>query len=151
MLYLILLLPLAMAALSLVKSDRVRTVLLTAGQLLLLALLILACTLGDTATPVWHMTADLTFSLRLDGLGRFFCLLTAVCWLLTIPYAAVYMTHEGHHPRFYVFLMLTEAALPRKHRTHGSAGRRLFVDHAFDPGQPAPAGRRSARLSRTRP
>lgn len=41
--------------------------------------------------------------------------------------------------------------LPRKHRTHGSAGRRLFVDHAFDPGQPAPAGRRSARLSRTRP
>lgn len=111
MLYLILLLPLAMAALSLVKSDRVRTVLLTAGQLLLLALLILACTLGDTATPVWHMTADLTFSLRLDGLGRFFCLLTAVCWLLTIPYAAVYMTHEGHHPRFYVFLMLTEAAV----------------------------------------
>ena len=57
------------------------------------------------------MTADLTFSLRLDDLGRFFCLLTAVCWLLTIPYASVYMTHEGHHPRFYVFLMLTEAAV----------------------------------------
>ena len=111
MLYLILLLPLAMAALSLIRNDRVRTVILSVGQALLLALLIAACTLGDTATPVWHMTADLTFSLRLDGLGRFFCLLTAVCWLLTIPYAAVYMTHEGHHPRFYVFLMLTEAAV----------------------------------------
>lgn len=111
MLYLILLLPLAMAALSLIRNDRARTVILAVGQALLLALLIGACTLGDTATPVWRMTADLTFSLRLDGLGRFFCLLTAVCWLLTIPYAAVYMTHEGHHPRFYVFLMLTEAAV----------------------------------------
>lgn len=111
MLYLILLLPLALAALSLIRNDRARTVILSVGQALLLALLIAACTLGDTATPVWHMTADLTFSLRLDGLGRFFCLLTAVCWLLTIPYAAVYMTHEGHHPRFYVFLMLTEAAV----------------------------------------
>ena len=99
MLYLILLLPLALAALSLIRNDRARTVILAAGQALLLALLIDACTLGDMATPVWHMTADLTFSLRLDGLGRFFCLLTAVCWLLTIPYAAVYMTHEGHHPR----------------------------------------------------
>lgn len=95
MLYLILLLPLAMAALSLIRNDRARTVILAVGQALLLALLIGACTLGDTATPVWRMTADLTFSLRLDGLGRFFCLLTAVCWLLTIPYAAVYMTHEG--------------------------------------------------------
>ena len=104
MLYLILLLPLAMAALSLIRNDRARTVILAVGQALLLALLIGACTLGDTATPVWRMTADLTFSLRLDGLGRF-------CWLLTIPYAAVYMTHEGHHPRFYVFLMLTEAAV----------------------------------------
>ena len=111
MLYLILLLPLALAALSLIRNDRARTVILAAGQALLLALLIDACTLGDMATPVWHMTADLTFSLRLDGLGRFFCLLTAVCWLLTIPYAAVYMTHEGHHPRFYAFLMLTEAAV----------------------------------------
>ena len=111
MLYLILLLPLALAALSLIRNDRARTVILAVGQALLLAVLIAACTLGDTATPVWHMTADLTFSLRLDGLGRFFCLLTAVCWLLTIPYAAVYMTHEGHHPRFYAFLMLTEAAV----------------------------------------
>ena len=111
MLYLILLLPLALAALSLIRNDRARTVILAAGQVLLLALLIGACTLGDMATPVWHMTADLTFSLRLDGMGRFFCLLTAVCWLLTIPYASVYMTHEGHHPRFYAFLMLTEAAV----------------------------------------
>ena len=53
MLYLILLLPLALAALSLIRNDRARTVILAAGQVLLLALLIGACTLGDMATPVW--------------------------------------------------------------------------------------------------
>ena len=40
MLYLILLLPLALAALSLIRNDRARTVILAAGQVLLLALLI---------------------------------------------------------------------------------------------------------------
>ena len=40
MLYLILLLPLAMAALSLIRNDRARTVILAVGQALLLALLI---------------------------------------------------------------------------------------------------------------
>ena len=38
MLYLILLLPLALAALSLIRNDRARTVILAAGQALLLAL-----------------------------------------------------------------------------------------------------------------
>ena len=38
MLYLILLLPLALAALSLIRNDRARTVILAAGQVLLLAL-----------------------------------------------------------------------------------------------------------------
>ena len=53
MLYLILLLPLAMAALSLIRNDRVRTVILSVGQALLLALLIAACTLGDTCSPAF--------------------------------------------------------------------------------------------------
>ena len=39
MLYLILLLPLTLAALSLIRNDRARTVILAAGQALLLALL----------------------------------------------------------------------------------------------------------------
>ena len=46
MLYLILLLPLALAALSLIRNDRARTVILAAGQVLLLALLIGTCTMG---------------------------------------------------------------------------------------------------------
>ena len=41
-------------------------------------------------------------------------------------------------------------ALPRVDRPHGPAGRRLLVDHAFDPRLAASAGRRGARLSRSR-
>lgn len=113
MLYLILLLPVALGFGSLLfgSRDRARTLFLATGQALLLGLLLWCCTMGDLTSPVWHMSRDLTFSLQLDGLGRFFCLLTAVCWLLTIPYASEYMKHEGHHPRFYLFLFLTEAAV----------------------------------------
>lgn len=113
MLYLILLLPLILAFGSLLfgAHDRGRTWFLAAGQAVLLGLLLWSCTLGDLQSSVWHMSDTLTFSLQLDGLGRFFCLLTAVCWLLTIPYASEYMKHEGHHPRFYLFLFLTESAV----------------------------------------
>lgn len=59
--------------------------------------------------PVWYMTESLTFSLKMDPVGAFYCVLTAACWLLTILYASVYMTHEGGEPRFYTFLFTTEA------------------------------------------
>ena len=71
MLYLILLLPLALAALSLIRNDRARTVILAAGQVLLLALLILACTLGDMATPVWHTLA--AADIPHEGDRRLYC------------------------------------------------------------------------------
>lgn len=113
MLYLILLLPVVLGFGSLLfgSRDRARTLFLAVGQALLLGLLLWCCTMGDLQSPVWHMSDTLTFSLQLDGLGRFFCVLTALCWLLTIPYAAVYMKHEGQRPRFYLFLMLTEAVV----------------------------------------
>ena len=112
MLYLILLLP---AALALVccffrpSGGRGQSAAMLAVQASEVGLLIYAacCAQGQTST-VWHMSAQLTFSLRLDRLGSFFCLLTAVCWLLTVLYAPRYMAHEEHRPRFYAFLFLTE-------------------------------------------
>ena len=112
MLYLILLLP---AALALVccffrpGGGRGQSAAMLAVQASEVGLLIYAacCAQGQTST-VWHMSAQLTFSLRLDRLGSFFCLLTAVCWLLTVLYAPRYMAHEEHRPRFYAFLFLTE-------------------------------------------
>lgn len=68
----------------------------------------LVCKGEAPATTPIYFTDTLMFSLSMDSLAGFFCLLTAVCWLLTILYAYVYMKHEGKEPRFYAFLFLTE-------------------------------------------
>ena len=65
MLYLILLLPLALAALSLIRNDRARTVILAAGQVLLLALLIGACTPAmEIYRGICHIAKEGTFCLE---------------------------------------------------------------------------------------
>ena len=65
MLYLILLLPLALAALSLIRNDRARTVILAAGQALLLALLIGACTPAmEIYRGICHIAKEGTFCLE---------------------------------------------------------------------------------------
>ena len=65
MLYLILLLPLALAALSLIRNDRARTVILAAGQALLLALLIGACTPAmEIYRGLCHIAKEGTFCLE---------------------------------------------------------------------------------------
>lgn len=63
------------------------------------------------ATPVYYLTDTITFSLAWDSFGGFFAILVSLCWLLSLPYAAVYMEHEAHHGRFYAFFFLTEAAV----------------------------------------
>ena len=45
------------------------------------------CKGGAPSTPPIYFTETLTFSLMMDPLAAFFCLLTAACWLLTILYA----------------------------------------------------------------
>ena len=112
MLYLILLLPAALAVCCCVlrpDGGRARSALLLAVQGAELLLVLLAvCRGAELVSPVWHMSEALTFSLRLDRLAGFFCLLTAACWLLTMVYSLRYMTHEERQPRFYVFFFLTE-------------------------------------------
>lgn len=115
MLYLIILLPLALgisSAFSRPGGSKTQTVCFLAVQAAELVAVIFAVTSGKAwETPPRALTESLLFSLRLDGLGAFFCLLTACAWLLTILYASVYMTHEGAEPRFYAFLFSTEAAV----------------------------------------
>ena len=112
MLYLILLLPAALAVCCCVlrpDGGRARSAVLLAVQGAELLLVLLAvCRGAELVSPVWRMSEALTFSLRLDRLAGFFCLLTAACWLLTMVYALRYMTHEERQPRFYVFFFLTE-------------------------------------------
>ena len=47
----------------------------------------MACQGEAIVTAPIYFTDTLTFSLALDPLASFFCLLTTVCWLLTILYA----------------------------------------------------------------
>ena len=115
MLYIILLLPflLGIACAFCKEADtRRQTPVLAAVQAALTALVIYAAMSGrDWATATVYLSESLTFSLKMDGVAAVFCVVTAVCWLLTIPYAAVYMPHSGGEPRFYVFLFTTEAVL----------------------------------------
>ena len=55
MLYLILLLPLALAALSLIRNDRARTVILAAGQVLLLAVFALSFMGFGVKAAIWPL------------------------------------------------------------------------------------------------
>lgn len=87
-----------------------QTAFMLAVQAATLALVIAAVSQeGILRTAPIYLSDTISFSLMLDGLGKFFCLLTASCWLLTILYAYVYMKHEGKEPRFYAFLFLTES------------------------------------------
>lgn len=115
MLYGMILLPAAMGLFCAFTGDgqrRLRRAVLLAGQLALLLLVGYAALSGrNYASPLWQITETITFSLGLDAVGILFCCLTAFCWLLTIPYAHVYMPHEGGEPRFFAFLFATEAAV----------------------------------------
>lgn len=115
MLYAIILLPLLMGiccAFTKEEQRNGRTIFLMVGQLTVFGLILYAAFSGkDYATSVWHMSESITFALKMDAVGALFCGLTAFCWLLTVPYARIYMTHEGGEPHFYAFLFTTEAAV----------------------------------------
>lgn len=115
MLYLILLLPFLLGILCAFfkeKDKKAMTAMLTAGQAALTALVLYAALSGkDWAVSVPYISGALDFSLKMDGVAAVFAVVTVVCWLFSIPYAAVYMPHSGSEPRFYVFLFTTEAVL----------------------------------------
>lgn len=115
MLYLILLLPFLLGILCAFFKERdtkVMNAVLLAGQAALTALVVYAALAGkDWAVSIPYLGEGLTFSLKMDGVAAVFAVVTVVCWLLTVPYAAVYMPHSGSEPRFHVFLFTTEAVL----------------------------------------
>lgn len=111
MLYAIILLPLLLGLFcAFSKKDHLWVMLTVQAATVVLILYAIVCG-GSYTTNVWQLTDSLMFSLTMDPLARFFCLLTSGAWMLTILYASEYMHHEINHPRFYAFLFLTEAAV----------------------------------------
>ena len=114
LLYSLLLLPALAGVLCILFSqwDKKHSLLLLIPQGFITGLIIFIVLSGLTpAAPAYSLSDTLSFSLQWDPLGGFFAALVSVCWLLSIPYAAVYMSHEAHLGRFYTFFFLTESAV----------------------------------------
>lgn len=115
MLIAIILLPILIGVLSAVwkgGARKTRWIVLVALQAAETALVIAAAVNGgDYATDIWRITESLTVALRLDGVARIFTVLTACAWLVTLIFAAEYMKHGAHEPRFLTFLFITEGVL----------------------------------------
>lgn len=56
---------------------------------------------------LFHLTGNLDFALRLDGLGSVFTALVAVLWPLATLYAFEYMRHEERTTSFFSFYTMT--------------------------------------------
>lgn len=56
---------------------------------------------------LFHLTGNLDFALRLDGLGSVFTCLVAVLWPLATLYAFEYMRHEERTTSFFAFYTMT--------------------------------------------
>ena len=112
-LYAFLLLPLLLGLACFLLPDknlsRLQAAAIALVQAVVCALALASAVGGNASTGTLFLTESLTFCLSMDTLSGFFCLLVSVCWLLSIPYCSVYMTHEEHPSRFYGFLFLTES------------------------------------------
>lgn len=56
---------------------------------------------------LFHLTGNLDFALKLDGLGSVFTCLIAVLWPLATLYAFEYMRHEKRQTSFFAFYTMT--------------------------------------------
>ena len=56
---------------------------------------------------LFHLTGNLDFALRLDGLGSVFGCLVAILWPLATLYAFEYMRHEERTTSFFAFYTMT--------------------------------------------
>lgn len=65
----------------------------------------------ETARLAWAPSWGLDLVFRMDGLALLFCVLVLGIGMLVIVYARSYMSDDGHHPRFYAFLLLFMGAM----------------------------------------
>ena len=74
-------------------------------------LLVAVCCFNEGSFSVIEISKNLSLTLMLDGMGKFFALLVAIMWALVGVYSFEYMTHEDNRPRFYAFYMTTLGTL----------------------------------------
>ena len=76
---------------------------------LLTSILAVLCVIQRPADgfTMFHLTGNMDFALRLDGLGSVFTCLLAVLWPLATLYAFEYMRHEERTTSFFAFYTMT--------------------------------------------
>lgn len=88
--------------------DRKRNLLL---EILVLVTSVIAiacvCRRPEEGLVLFHLTGNLDFALRLDGLGSVFACLIAILWPLATLYAFEYMRHEERTTSFFAFYTMT--------------------------------------------
>lgn len=65
------------------------------------------CMRPEAGFTLFHLTGNLDFALRLDGLGCVFTCLVSVLWPLSTLYAFEYMRHEERTTSFFSFYTMT--------------------------------------------
>ncbi len=67
--------------------------------------------LGDAQVTLFWLGENLPITLRSDLMGRLFLLLCGGMWLNSGVFSFGYLPHEGHEQRYFVFYLLTIAAI----------------------------------------
>lgn len=83
---------------------------------------------GPASTGKYYFTDKLSVGFTADGVSRFFCAIVTAAWLLVTVYATVYMKHEGHEERFFLFSFLTEGAMLGAAFSDGLISMYLFYE-----------------------
>ncbi len=82
---------------------------------LLLSFLAVCVALGTTkeneAVTLFNLTTGLPIFFKIDGVSRFFAVLTGILWVPAGIYAFGYMEHEWKEKRYYGFYLLSYAVL----------------------------------------
>lgn len=85
------------------------------GAALLLSFLAVCVALGTTkeneAVTLFNLTTGLPIFFKIDGVSRFFAVLTGILWVPAGIYAFGYMEHEWKEKRYYGFYLLSYAVL----------------------------------------
>lgn len=86
----------------------------TAAALLLSAVSVgvtLAAAKDNGTVTLFNLAQGLPILFKIDGVGRFFAVLTCVVWVLAGVYSFIYMSHEQKEKRYYGFYLLSYAVL----------------------------------------
>ncbi|MBR2924662.1 MAG: proton-conducting membrane transporter [Clostridia bacterium] len=67
--------------------------------------------LGDAEVTLFSLSENLPITLRSDLAGRLFLLLCGGMWLNSGVFSFGYLPHEGHEQRYFIFYLLTIAAI----------------------------------------